>query len=48
MQHDAMQQETYRCVVQVKGKGPAQAAQAATVVGGLVGVGILLYLGLTL
>ena len=34
--------------VQVKGRLPDQIATVATVVGGLVGVGVLAYLGLTL
>lgn len=36
------------CVAQMKGAAPEQLATIATVIGGLVGVGILGYLGLTL
>ena len=36
------------CSVQAKGRLPDQIATVATVIGGLVGVGVLGYLGLTL
>ncbi len=36
------------CVVQIKGAAPIQIGTYATVIGGLLGVGLLAYLGLKL